>query len=166
RPQTLRASVDWSHELLSDAERLLFRRLAVFAGGWTLDAVERVCARDGLDAYAILDLLTSLVDKSLVLADEDHAAVRYRMLETVREYARALDAADPAPSSLRARALWGRGYLLAYAGAYESGIGVTQEALAAAEAVGDHSTTARALDALGTIRLFPDPIGCRPGVER
>ncbi len=87
RQQTLRASVDWSHKLLSDQERVLFRRLAVFAGGWTLDAVERVCAGDGIDAYAILDLLTSLVDKSLVVADEGRIAVRYRMLETVRDYA-------------------------------------------------------------------------------
>jgi predicted ATPase/class 3 adenylate cyclase len=257
RHQTLRASVDWSHELLSDEERLLFRRLAVFVGGWTLDAVEQVCAGDGLDPYAILDLLTSLVDKSLVLADQGHLAVRYRMLETVREYAldllresgehdalrerhrefflalaervepelftinqrewlevldpeaanlavaigraaqtdpesalrlcvaltlwwklrgrfaaaelaygRALDAADPAPSSPRAQALWGRAYLLTYAGDYEAGIGTAQEALALAEAVEDHSTIARALDMLGTIQLFPDPVGSRPGLER
>src|SRR5207302_354676 len=81
------ASVDWSYELLSDDERVLFRRLAVFAGGWTLDAVERVCADELLDAYAILDLLTSLVDRSLVVADEGSVATRYHMLETVREYA-------------------------------------------------------------------------------
>lgn len=87
RQQTLRASVDWSHELLTADERVLFRRLAAFVGGWTLDAVEQVCGDDRLDTYAILDLLTSLVDKSLVIADEGRAAVRYRMLETVREYA-------------------------------------------------------------------------------
>ncbi len=66
RQQTLRASVDWSHELLSDDERVLFRRMAVFAGGWTLDAVEEVCAGERLSGLAILDLLTSLVEKSLV----------------------------------------------------------------------------------------------------
>ena len=87
RQQTLRASVDWSHELLTADERVLFRRLAVFVGGWTLDAVEQVCGDDRLNSYAILDLLTSLVDKSLVIADQGGAAVRYRMLETVREYA-------------------------------------------------------------------------------
>src|SRR5205807_2685870 len=112
RPQTLRASVDWSHELLSDAERLLFRRLAAFAGGWTLDAVEQVCAGDGLDAYELLDLLTSLVDKSLVLADEDHAAVRYRMLETVREYALDLLSESGERDALRERH---RGFFLALA---------------------------------------------------
>jgi predicted ATPase/class 3 adenylate cyclase len=87
RQQTLRASVDWSHDLLSDDERTLFRRLAVFAGGWTLDAVEAVCAGDGLDRLAILDLLTSLVDKSMVAAEERGDAMRYRLLETVRQYA-------------------------------------------------------------------------------
>ncbi len=60
RQQTLRASVDWSHELLSDDERTLLRRLAVFAGGWTLDAVEQVCAGEGLERLSILDLLTAL----------------------------------------------------------------------------------------------------------
>jgi predicted ATPase/class 3 adenylate cyclase/DNA-binding CsgD family transcriptional regulator len=87
RQQTLRASVDWSHDLLSDDERTLFRRLAVFAGGWTLDAVEEVCTGDGIDRLAILDLLTSLVDKSMVAAEERGDGMRYRLLETVRQYA-------------------------------------------------------------------------------
>ena len=88
RQQTLRASVDWSHELLSDDERVLFRRMAVFAGGWALDAVEEVCADERLwSDLAILDLLTSLVDKSLVVVEEQGASVRYRLLETVRQYA-------------------------------------------------------------------------------
>jgi ATP/maltotriose-dependent transcriptional regulator MalT len=79
--------VDWSHELLSDEERMLFRRLAVFAGGWSLGAVEAVGAGDGLEPYAVLDLLTSLVDKSLVVAEEHGRSVRYRLLQTVRQYA-------------------------------------------------------------------------------
>ncbi len=87
RHQTLHASVDWSHELLSDDERTLFRRLCVFAGGFTLDAVEEVCSGDGLERVAILDLLSSLVDKSLVVAEEHGPAVRYRLLETIRQYA-------------------------------------------------------------------------------
>jgi predicted ATPase/class 3 adenylate cyclase/DNA-binding CsgD family transcriptional regulator len=87
RQQTLRASVDWSHELLSEDERTLFRRLATFDGGWTLDAVEEICAGDGLERLAILDVLSSLVDKSLVVVDERGASVRYRLLETVRQYA-------------------------------------------------------------------------------
>jgi predicted ATPase/class 3 adenylate cyclase/DNA-binding CsgD family transcriptional regulator len=86
RHQTLRASVDWSHELLSDPERALLRRLAVFAGGFTLDLAESVCADQTLQRVAILDLLASLVDKSLVVAEERAGAVRYRMLETVRQY--------------------------------------------------------------------------------
>jgi predicted ATPase/class 3 adenylate cyclase/DNA-binding CsgD family transcriptional regulator len=257
RQQTLRASVDWSHALLSDKERLLFRRLAVFAGGFTLEAVEQVCGDRDLDAYAILDLLTSLVDKSLVLADEGHPAMRYRMLATVREYAldilrvsgehdalrerhrdyflalaeqiepelvtinqrqalgmldpeaanlavaidraaqtdpvsalrlcaamtfwwklrgrfaaaelaygHALNAGDPAPSSLRARVLWGRAYLLTYAGDYETGIAVAQDALALAEAVADSSGVARVLDLLGTLQVFTDPVGSRAGLAR
>lgn len=86
--QTLRAAMDWSHDLLSDDERRLFRRLSVFAGGFTLDAAEGTCAGDGLEAPQMLDLLAHLVDKSLVLADElAGGGTRYRLLETVRQYA-------------------------------------------------------------------------------
>ena len=85
RQQTLRALIDWSHDLLPPAERVLFRRLAVFAGSWALDAAEKVCAGGEIEAAQVLDLLVSLVDKSLVVADLDHG--RYRMLETIREYA-------------------------------------------------------------------------------
>jgi predicted ATPase/class 3 adenylate cyclase len=89
RHQTLEASIDWSHELLSDAERALLRRLSVFAGGWTLDAAEQVCPGEGIDRYGVLDLLTGLVDKSLVTTDEQGPETRYRLLETVRQYATA-----------------------------------------------------------------------------
>jgi predicted ATPase/class 3 adenylate cyclase len=85
RQQTLRALIDWSHELLSESERLLFARLSVFAGGFTLDAAEAVTADARLDASQILDTLAQLVDKSLVVLDGSTA--RYRMLETMREYA-------------------------------------------------------------------------------
>jgi predicted ATPase/class 3 adenylate cyclase/DNA-binding CsgD family transcriptional regulator len=87
RQQTLRASVDWSHELLDERERALLGRVGVFSGGFTLDACEHVCADADLDRYAILDLLTSLVDKSLVAVEERGAVARYRLLETVRHYA-------------------------------------------------------------------------------
>jgi predicted ATPase len=87
RQQTLRASVDWSYELLAEPERALLRRLGVFHGGFTLDACEHVVADELLDRYAVLDLLTSLVDKSLVLMEERGAQARYRLLETVRHYA-------------------------------------------------------------------------------
>jgi predicted ATPase/DNA-binding SARP family transcriptional activator len=91
RHRTLRAVIDWSWELLGDAERVLLRRLSVFAGGATLEAAERVCAApslDGLAADEVLYLLAALVDKSLVVAGETDATgePRYRLLETVRAY--------------------------------------------------------------------------------
>jgi predicted ATPase/DNA-binding SARP family transcriptional activator len=86
RHQTLRAALDWSHALLSDRERVLFRRLAVFTGGFTLEAAEAVCAGEGLEADGVLELLAHLVDKSLVAVTQE-GATRYRVLETVRHYA-------------------------------------------------------------------------------
>ncbi|HET7730991.1 MAG TPA: adenylate/guanylate cyclase domain-containing protein [Usitatibacter sp.] len=85
RQRTLRALIDWSHDLLPDDERALFRRLAVFSGGWTLEACESVCAGDDVPQDMVLELLGRLVEKSLVSFDD--AAQRYRMLETVRQYA-------------------------------------------------------------------------------
>ena len=91
RQRTLRATLDWSHELLSEDERTLFRRLSIFAGGWTLEAVEVVCSGDGIEVDDILDLLGALVDKSLVVAwGTTSGALRYRMLEPVRQYAQEL----------------------------------------------------------------------------
>src|SRR5215469_16699711 len=87
RQQTLRASVDWSHALLTEPERILFRRLASFAGGFDLEAAQVVGAGDGLDRHQVLDQLALLVDKSLVAAEESQAATRYRLLETIRQYA-------------------------------------------------------------------------------
>jgi predicted ATPase/class 3 adenylate cyclase len=95
RHQTLQATVDWSYALLTEPERTLFARLAAFAGGWTLEAAETVGADpddadgDGIAADAVLDLLTRLADKSLVVADEQpDGTARYRLLETLRQYAR------------------------------------------------------------------------------
>ncbi|GAC1433999.1 MAG: BTAD domain-containing putative transcriptional regulator [Chloroflexota bacterium] len=87
RQQTLHATIDWSYALLSPAERRLMQRLAVFAGGWTLEAAAEVCAADGGAGAEVLDLLGTLVDKSLAQAREEDGAVRYRFLETVRAYA-------------------------------------------------------------------------------
>lgn len=87
RQQTLRASVDWSHALLTDTERILFRRLAVFLGGFDLDAAREVAGADGVERYQVLDQLTLLVDKSLVVAENSRGPTRYRLLETVRQYA-------------------------------------------------------------------------------
>src|ERR671916_378267 len=88
RHRTLHATMDWSHELLSLEERALFRRLSVFAGGFTLEAAESVCAGAGLERDEVLDLLSHLVDKSLVIMREESGEARYRLLETVRQYAR------------------------------------------------------------------------------
>jgi predicted ATPase len=68
RQRTLRATLDWSHDLLSEDEKVLFRRLSVFAGGWTLEAAEAVCSGGGVEQEDVLDLLGTLVDKSLVVA--------------------------------------------------------------------------------------------------
>ncbi len=88
RHQTLRSLIDWSHSLLTGSEQTLLRRLSVFAGGWTLEAAEQVCASDGIESSEVLDLLTRLVDKSLVAVVRDAHHARYRMLETIRDYAR------------------------------------------------------------------------------
>jgi predicted ATPase/DNA-binding CsgD family transcriptional regulator len=257
RHKTLRASIDWSHELLSERTRAVFRRLSIFRGGFDLDAAEAVAAGCGVEQVAVLDLLALLIDQSLVVAEEHGATVRYRMLETVRQYAhdrlveagelegvrdrhrdeflalaerldpgivtgaqakalalldaeaanlssalqwaaetdperalrlclaltrwwrlrglfaaaersyeRALAAADPTPSALRARVLWGRAYLLTFAGEYQKAIECAQEALSIAQEVGDEVAMARALHVLGQIRIFPDPVGSRRGLER
>jgi predicted ATPase/class 3 adenylate cyclase len=86
RHQTLRATVAWSYELLTEDERLLFDRLSVFAGGFDRPAAEAVCADDPVDAADVFDMLSGLVDKSLVLVDRSAHAARYRLLETLREY--------------------------------------------------------------------------------
>jgi predicted ATPase/DNA-binding CsgD family transcriptional regulator len=88
RHRTLRATLDWSFELLSEPERALFGRLSVFAGGWTLEAAEGVCSGEGIEREAVLDLLSELVDKSLVAveAGKEEGVPRYRMLEPVRQY--------------------------------------------------------------------------------
>jgi predicted ATPase/DNA-binding SARP family transcriptional activator len=88
RHQTLRASVDWSWKLLSESERTLLRRLAVFAGGWTLGAAESVCAENGIEPQQVLNGMTQLAAKSLVVVNQESGRERrYRMLETIREYA-------------------------------------------------------------------------------
>ena len=87
RQQTLRAMIDWSYSLLSEPEKTVFRRLAVFTGGWTLEAAEFVCG-EGRDGPDILDLMARLVDKSLVISEESNGEIRYHRLETIRQYSR------------------------------------------------------------------------------
>ena len=96
RQQTLRATIEWSYDLLSEKERILFRRLAVFKGGWALEAAEEVCTGNGIEANEVMDLLAQLVNKSLVLVEtqKDEASyprgrsLRYHRLETIRQFAR------------------------------------------------------------------------------
>ena len=98
RQRTLRALIDWSYDLLNEPERALFCRLAVFAGGWTLEAAEAVAPGSDIDVDDVLSLLSHLVEKSLVLMDLN--GERYRMLETLREYARErLDATGDADTT-------------------------------------------------------------------
>jgi predicted ATPase/DNA-binding CsgD family transcriptional regulator len=90
RHQTLTATLDWSHALLSDVEQVVFRRLAVFANGCTLEAAEAVGSGDGVSVFEVVNVLSNLADKSLVVVEEerDHGRWRYRLLETIRQYAR------------------------------------------------------------------------------
>ncbi len=88
RQQTLEATLAWSHDLLSEPERVLFRRISVFAGSWTLEAVEGVCAGEGIAQAQVLDNLEQLVKKSLAVVEVHEPQVRYRLLETMRQYGR------------------------------------------------------------------------------
>src|SRR5262249_54927071 len=87
RHQTLRGLIDWSYGLLTETERALFWRLSVFVGGWTLDAVRAVGAGGAVDRHDVIDVIGRLVDKSLVLMDDQGTEGRYRLLETIRQYA-------------------------------------------------------------------------------
>src|SRR5205814_1545710 len=87
RHQTLLAAIDWSYNLLTEPEKVLFRRLSVFAGGWTLEAAERVCSDNRVDERTVLELLSGLVDKSLVLTEDRDGHQRYRFMMTLLEYA-------------------------------------------------------------------------------
>jgi len=87
RQRTLQALIDWSYDLLSGPECILLRRLSAFSGGWTLTAAEQVAGTEPLESYEVLDLLDQLVNKSLVQTDEIEGKIRYRMLETIRQYA-------------------------------------------------------------------------------
>jgi len=87
RHRSMQATLEWSHELLSEPEQVLFRRLSVFAGGWTLEAAEEVCSGEGIEKSEVLDLLSELVERSLVVAEAgEEEMVRFRMLEPIRQY--------------------------------------------------------------------------------
>jgi len=126
RHQTLRGTLDWSHELLPEDERVLFRRLSTFAGGWTLEAVEAVGGGGGIEEEGVLDLLSNLVDKSLVVIEARPTdVVRYRMLEPVRQYAQErLEASEEAETTQRRHAE----FFLALAEEAEPGVEGAQQA--------------------------------------
>lgn len=103
RQRTLRGAVDWSYDLLGEEERLLLERLSVFAGGFTLDAAEAVCAGGPVTAERVLDLLAALATRSLVTMQEEGGQARYLLLETIREYARERRAARAAADGIEER---------------------------------------------------------------
>jgi predicted ATPase/DNA-binding XRE family transcriptional regulator len=100
RHQTMRALIDWSYDLLSEAERTLFRRLSVFSGGWTIEAACDVCSDEDTDGWEVFDLLASLVTKSLVVVDGSNGEMRYGLLESTMDYARERLAASAEQNAL------------------------------------------------------------------
>lgn len=88
RQQTLKALIDWSYDLLNDNEKLLFQRLSVFSGGWTLEAAEEICSDDNFDSYDIMDTYSHLLDKSLINKTENSKYTRFYFLESIRQYAK------------------------------------------------------------------------------
>jgi len=107
RQRTLQATMDWSYELLAEYEKTLLRRLAVFYGGFEFEAAEQVCADDQIASFEVLDLLTRLVESSLVIVESVGRATRYRLLETVRQYALdRLAESGTADEARRAHAAW------------------------------------------------------------
>ncbi len=103
RQQTLRALIDWSYALCTEQERLLWQRLSVFAGGLDLEAAEEVCAGDGIDRDEVIDLVIGLVEKSVLIREEQLSTVRYRLFETIRQYGRERLRESGAEEELRRR---------------------------------------------------------------
>jgi len=142
RQQTLEATLDWSHDLLADSERVLFRRLAVFSGTFDLACTERVCVDELIPARAVVDLLRSLVSKSLVISEYRGDEVRYRLLETVRAYAaQRLRAAEESEALRDRHSDWYVNWL---------------EAFPLANTVLDGVTIGRLTQELGNIRVAAD----------
>jgi predicted ATPase/DNA-binding SARP family transcriptional activator len=107
RHRTLQTAIDWSHELLNETEQVCFRRMAVFAGGCTIDAAEAVCPDEELPPGAVLDTVTALIDRSLLTTEERAGSMRYGMLESIRQYALGrLSAAGEATALYRRQLAW------------------------------------------------------------
>jgi predicted ATPase/DNA-binding SARP family transcriptional activator/DNA-binding CsgD family transcriptional regulator len=163
RHRTMRATLGWSHKLLPEPERALFRRLSVFAGSWTLGAAEEVCPGAGLRRGEVLDLLPRLVDKSLVVAGtREGTAPRYRMLEPVRQYA--LELLDESGEEEQVRKLHAR-YYLALAETAEPELAGSEQAawleLLAAEHANIRTALGWLLDEAGTGPEERAPMGLR-----
>ena len=156
RQRTLEATVDWSYQLLSDVERQLLSRLSVFPAAWTLEAAEHVCGGDGIDEHDVLDLLSRLVSKSLVVVDSEFAGERrYRFLETVRQYARERLVQAGAADRLRERH---------FEFFFNEFRGVTAHPPPPRSAAVSPATADRAGERPGGARMGPDVFGpCREG---
>ncbi|HAY33615.1 MAG TPA: tetratricopeptide repeat protein [Ignavibacteria bacterium] len=87
RQQTLSAMIDWSYDLLNEKEKLLFERLSVFSGGWTLEAAEKICSDEMIEEFEVIDILSGLIEKSLVVSKDTENEIRFNMLVTIRQYA-------------------------------------------------------------------------------
>jgi predicted ATPase len=164
RQQTLRATLDWSYGLLTPDERLVFDRLSVFAGGWSLEAAEVVCAGGRIQPANVLDLLTRLVDQSLVVADyAEDGPVRYRLLETLREYADQQLTQSRAADQVRERhALYFTGFAernepelfgTAWLGEYDTAARHLTAGLATSRELGAHWLVAWTLARLGLLAV-------------
>ena len=143
RHQTLRNTIDWSYDLLSETEREALNRLSVFAGGADLAAAEAVVSGGSLDEFDVADVLSQLVDKSLVGVDEDDAGVRYRLLESIRQYAQErLEAAGDAAAVRRRHA----DYFVAVAEGFGPRLRSRDQTVSANEAARDIDNFRAALD--------------------
>ena len=139
RQQTLQASVDWSHALLTELERVLFRRLGVFMGGFDFDGAQAVCGSGDVAPHQVLDQLTLLVDKSLVVVEDNRGRTRYRLLETVRQYAQEKLTESGEADDVRTRH---RDYYLAVAVRLDTSAGERTELLEQSETEIDNLRTA------------------------
>ncbi|MFN2184655.1 MAG: tetratricopeptide repeat protein, partial [Anaerolineae bacterium] len=143
RHKTLEAALDWSYALLSEAERKLLQRLSVFAGGCTLEAAEVVCSGEGVGRAAVLDLLSQLVDKSLLVAEVAEGRSRYHLLETIREYSRGQLDASGETAAVRDRHLK---YFLEFAESAEPRLRGPEQAAWLRRFQPDHDNVRAALD--------------------
>jgi len=143
RHQTLRATLDWSYDLLTAQERILLRRLAVFARGFTLEAVEMVCVGNEIEESEVLDLVTHLMDKSLIGCEPQARQARYRMLESIRAYAREKLSHSLESAAVRTRHLE---YYLALAEATEPQLHGSEQLLYLDELESEHDNLRAALD--------------------